>query len=785
MATEAAHDGHSDDGDDKPIVFKRSDNGDSEDVRPLSSILFRNSPLDRPSEIIKDESDDDEAPISSRFRKKNGNGVSGSKQDSTDENKSLVNKLKNGSTLEHECSKVSGKRILEKSSSADQSSMKKLKVSSSSTSVAMKQDSLKKLGDKRKVEVSPKKLSVKEDETEDDDDDDDDVPIAKRIKSESSKYKTPSAKPKVVKQSSTSSATKSKVKRVVSPPSKTRSKKSKKVMNESKFAKSSKTLPTGDGKKKWTTLVHNGVTFPPPYKPHGVQILYKGNPVNLSPDQEEVATMFAVMRETDFYNKPRFRENFWNDWRKLLGKNHVIQKLDDCDFTPIYDWHLEEKKKKKASPEKNPKQGEKYMWAVVDGVKEKVGNFSVEPPGLFRGRGEHPKIGKLKRRIYPSDITLNIGKDAPIPECPIPGERWKEVKHDNTVIWLAIWKDPIHPGRYKYVSLSASSSQKGQSDKKKYEKARNLKDHIENIRATYTKNFTAKDVSNRQIAVATYLIDKLALRAGNEKDDDEADTVGCCTLKVGNVECVPPNKLKFDFLGKDSIQYVNTVEVEPLVYKAIAQFRAGKSNSDDLFDELDTSKLNAHLKELVTGLTAKVFRTYNASITLDVMLRQETREGDVKQKVVVYQQANKEVALICNHQRTVSKSHGAQIQRLAGKIEELKEGLKELKNNLERAKKGKSPLEGSDGKKTRNITPEAWEKKIAQQKMKIEKMEGDMQTKEDLKTVALGTSKINYMDPRITVAWCKRHEVPIEKIFNKSLLEKFAWAMDVEPHFTF
>lgn len=39
-----------------------------------------------------------------------------------------------------------------------------------------------------------------------------------------------------------------------------------------------------------------------------------------------------------------------------------------------------------------------------------------------------------------------------------------------------------------------------------------------------------------------------------------------------------------------------------------------------------------------------------------------------------------------------------------------------------------------------------------------------MTTKEDLKTVALGTSKINYMDPRITVAWCKRHEVPIEKV---------------------
>lgn len=43
-------------------------------------------------------------------------------------------------------------------------------------------------------------------------------------------------------------------------------------------------------------------------------------------------------------------------------------------------------------------------------------------------------------------------------------------------------------------------------------------------------------------------------------------------------------------------------------------------------------------------------------------------------------------------------------------------------------------------------------------------MEMDKQIKEDLKTVALGTSKINYLDPRISVAWCKRHEVPIEKV---------------------
>jgi DNA topoisomerase-1 len=67
----------------------------------------------------------------------------------------------------------------------------------------------------------------------------------------------------------------------------------------------------------------------------------------------------------------------------------------------------------------------------------------------------------------------------------------------------------------------------------------------------------------------------------------------------------------------------------------------------------------------------------------------------------------------------------------------------------------------------------------------LEKAELQAAVKEDLKTVALGTSKINYMDPRITIAWCKRNEVPIEKVFNKSLLSKFHWAMDVESGFRF
>ncbi|XP_074572698.1 DNA topoisomerase 1 beta-like [Curcuma longa] len=763
--------------DDKPLSLKYASSGvvnrsaSFQVAKASQSTKPTSPPSVKLTSKTKEESDDseDEKPLLSRFQSKAIGGSS--MKDSIGAEKSSSKLKLNGSDKKDKSSDVNSvkggqKRPLSGANPADSSSIKKSKLSDSSSSVKVKQEGFVK----------------KESKT----DDNDHLPIAQRMKKPVSSNSASISKHASHKTTS-SSLKKSNIKM-------------KKKMKDSKFSKSLKMPPGSGGGQKWTTLEHNGVIFPPPYKPHGVKMLYKGQPVDLTPEQEEVATMFAVMKDTDYASKKQFIENFMHDWRLVLGKNHIIKNFELCDFTPIYEWHLNEKEKKKQmtseekkfAKEEKLKQEEKYMWAIVDGVKEKVGNFRVEPPGLFRGRGEHPKMGKLKKRIRPRDITINIGKDALIPECPIPGERWKEIKHDNTVTWLAFWNDPINPKEFKYVFLAASSSLKGQSDKEKYEKARLLKDYIQNIRANYTRDFNSKDPTKRQIAVATYLIDKLALRAGNEKDDDEADTVGCCTLKVENVELVPPNKLKFDFLGKDSIRYLNTVEVEPPVYKAIGDFQTAKRSnggkkdkSDDLFDLLDTSKLNTHLKELMPGLTAKVFRTYNASITLDVILNKETKDGTAPEKIAVYQHANKEVAIICNHQRSVSKSHENQMSKLNEKINDLKAQREELTVDLNRARKGKPPLKDKEGKTKKNLAPEAIGKKIAQIDAKIEKMEIDKQIKEDLKTVALGTSKINYLDPRISVAWCKRHEVPIEKIFNKSLLAKFAWSMDVDPNFRF
>lgn len=53
------------------------------------------------------------------------------------------------------------------------------------------------------------------------------------------------------------------------------------------------------------------------------------------------------MKDTDYATKKQFIENFMHDWRLILGKNHIIKKFELCDFTPIYEWHLKEKEKKK------------------------------------------------------------------------------------------------------------------------------------------------------------------------------------------------------------------------------------------------------------------------------------------------------------------------------------------------------------------------------------------------------------------------------------------------------
>ncbi len=378
----------------------------------------------------------------------------------------------------------------------------------------------------------------------------------------------------------------------------------------------------GDGTEKWKTLEHAGVVFPPPYEPlpENVKLLYDGVPVTLKPEAEEVAGFFgAMLNSTVNVSNETFVRNFFHDFKEVLaktggavgpdGQKIRIREFDKCDFTPIFNYYEEKKAEKKALPaaEKKRLKAEKdaaeapYQYCLWDGRKEKVGNFRVEPPGLFRGRGDHPKTGHVKKRVRPEQITINIGEKAQVP-APPEGHHWKEVRHDHAGTWLAMWQENIN-NAYKYVMLAANSAIKGQSDFNKFEKARELKVsdpessrsrvancvqlHIDRIREDYRQNLRATAMVERQTATAVYLIDQLALRAGNEKGEDEADTVGCCSLKFEHVTLRPPNTVIFDFLGKDSIRFYQEVEIDEQVFKNLKIFKKEpKGEGDEIFDRL-------------------------------------------------------------------------------------------------------------------------------------------------------------------------------------------------------
>lgn len=208
---------------------------------------------------------------------------------------------------------------------------------------------------------------------------------------------------------------------------------------------------------QWVTMEHAGVSFPETYQPHHVKMLYDGQPITLTLTQEEAATFFAAMDPDGMHlGNPKtasiFIRNFFADFLEVLGKKHVIREYAKCDFEPIRR-HLNEQKmirkavtdaERLAAKEDRNTILHQFGYALVDGHLERVGNYNMEPPGTFRGRGEHPKMGRLKSRVQPEQVSLNLSEGAPVPKCPVPGHAWSDVRHDPRGQWLATWKENIN-----------------------------------------------------------------------------------------------------------------------------------------------------------------------------------------------------------------------------------------------------------------------------------------------------------------------------------------------------
>lgn len=528
------------------------------------------------------------------------------------------------------------------------------------------------------------------------------------------------------------------------------------------------------GKPQWSILRHNGPYFPEPYQVRNLKVKYNGSELNVDDLTEEKLFNYVKYLDTDYINNSTFKKNFWKSIKKSFPENISLDDLDLSQFINQYNKEKDErlsktKEEKEKIKELNDEKEASYKIVRIDGAEQKVGNFKIEPPGIFLGRGSHPKIGMWKPRINPEDVTLNLDKDAPIPKPNIEGSKgWNKIVHQRDAIWLATWKDEV-TGKNKYVFPSVESFFKAKSDQEKFDLARKLKNKVATIRNTYQEDLQNEDIKKRQLATALYFIDNLALRVGGKKDTKEqADTVGVTSLRVEHITLNDNNVIRLDFLGKDSIRFCKLIPVESQVYKNLQEFILDKNKKEDLFDKITSSTLNEYLKDFMPKLTAKVWRTFKASSTfqkeinkIDLDKFKSQNDSDrLNYLISMFNQANTQVALLCNHQKGVSKTFDEQINKMKDRIKDLKKKKKKYQDN-----KKKDLVEKINSK--------------------IELLKTKIQTKEKMKNVSLGTSKTNYIDPRIIIAFAKKFEIPLEKIFTSALLKRFDWALEVDKNYKF
>ena len=539
---------------------------------------------------------------------------------------------------------------------------------------------------------------------------------------------------------------------------------------------------------KWKTLQHNGILFPPAYETQGVKIKIKGESVDLDLNQEEMIYQWAKKKDTPYAQDKVFQKNFTADFAKTMNSKFKKISYEDIDFSSAYkvvdkekdlkEMMTKEEKKEQAKKRKElrEKLKTKYGIAIMDGKKVEVGNYMAEPPGIFIGRGEHPLRGKWKLRVTAKDVTLNMDKEA---KKSMKGE-WGKIVHDYDSMWLASWMDFLTQKR-KYVWLADSSDLKQGRDKEKYEKAVKLEKEIEKIKKAMVKDM--KDPKKSNVATACYLIYRTAMRVGDEKDPDEADTVGATTLRKEHIK-ITSDAIEFDFLGKDCVRWQETLKAvgdDKQFQKNLKKLIEKKKPNEEIFHNITSRDVNKYFSGIVKGLTAKVFRTYQATtVVKDYLMEHDNIKGKTaNEKLYHAKMANLEAAKMCNHKRTIPKTFD---QVLEKKRDTIKNAEKDQpsKKTQEALKKVESSLPKTETqKKSKEKRIKTLNGQIKKQKQKhkerVEKLKLQIDLSEKTRDYNLGTSLRNYIDPRVIKAWTDEVGVEWEKLYTAALQKKFLW----------
>ena len=539
------------------------------------------------------------------------------------------------------------------------------------------------------------------------------------------------------------------------------------------------------------SLKHNGIVVPV-YEPKGFNITIDGHRIKLQNKSEQMAVAWTRRNLSATISPPDavFKKNFMKEFlaqlkaenqsepfldeltREYLASidnqqsalNNESGQVKEIDFTEIKNFIQQEKAQKEAMTKEEKKRlaeerkvkrfenKEKYGYADVDGQRLEIANWTAEPSCLFAGRGDHPQRGKWKQGPSRSDITLNTST---VTDAEAKKEGWAGAVWQKNKMYVASWKDKL-TGKIKYVWFSDTAFLKQNREKEKFQKAQALGKQIKTIEQHIIRNLGDKDEARRKVATVSWLIFAVNMRVGDEKDPDEADTVGAITLRKEHITFPEDGKIHFDFLGKDCVRWEKDAPAPAEVILNIQEFM--DNSKEYLFEGVDSKKVSRFLSEKMPKLTAKVFRTWKCTSTLEDALKKKqplengpvTKDSPDYLKTYHAKIANYEVAVVANHKKKTSPTFD---QRL----EKKEVSLKALEVQLQSKK--------ASGKKTESL-----EKRKA-------KAEFDVNLMKLTKEYNLGTSLKSYIDPTAYVKWAKKVKFDIEKFYPKTLRNKFSWAL--------
>jgi DNA topoisomerase-1 len=524
------------------------------------------------------------------------------------------------------------------------------------------------------------------------------------------------------------------------------------------------------------SLRHNGV-YIPAYESQNLSVKIQGNTLKLSAKTEQMALAW-VRKELSQTSPPDrlFYRNFMRVFLEALKQenssasflNNVSIRDDvdpliggkprgdmEIDFSEVRQYvsgeqlkklnMTKEEKKKLAAERKTRREAlrKTYGYAKVDGKEIEISNWTAEPPCLFAGRGDHPRRGNWKQGPAQSDIILNLS-----PESPKPLGEWRDIVWEPDRMYVAKWEDKL-TGKIKYVWFSDSTFMKQLREKEKFKKAEKLGSKVKDIEEHITKNLDFEKDDRRKTATVCWLIFNLNMRVGDEKDPGEADTVGAITLRPEHIK-IEGDVLHFDFLGKDAVRWTKDAKAPPIVIENIKRYLS--SCKEYLFEGIDSGKVARFFSEKLKGLTAKVFRTWRCTTTVDDYLKNcKTKKEDPEHvKKHCAKMANLEAAIVANHKRKIPANFD---ERLAKKEAMLKELEASLKTKAE------------EGKKT-----EALLKRVDKSKL-------DAELTKATREYNLGTSLKSYIDPMTYVEWANHVEFDLDKFYPKTLRSKYSWAL--------